>query len=142
MANINFLPPWVETNEQPAFYDKESGTVLQQTARMYAKVNQLVRSVNEQNETIADYIQQFIDLRDYVEDYFDNLDVQTEINNKIDSMVEDGSFQVLLDNYVEPKLLELDGKIGQEKTERQESDNQIQTVIQNVNSTLQAEISA
>ena len=36
---IEFLPPWVETGIQTAFYDKESGTVLQQTARMYAKVN-------------------------------------------------------------------------------------------------------
>jgi len=139
---VELLPPWVETGLQPAFYDKESGTVLQQTARMYAKVNETVETVNAQNSTIDDYIDKFNELHDYVHDYFDNLDVQTEINNKIDSMVEDGSFQVLLDNYVEPKLLELDGKIGQEKTERQESDNQIQTVIQNVNSTLQAEISA
>lgn len=99
MSRINFLPPWVETTLQPAFYDKESGTVLQQTARMYAKVNQLVRSVNEQNETIADYIQQFIDLRNYVDDYFENLDVQEEINNKLEQMVTDGSLQQLIDNY-------------------------------------------
>ena len=99
MNKINFLPPWVETNLQPAFYDSESGTCLQQTARMYAKVNQLVRSVNDQNETIADYIQQFIDLKDYVEDYFENLDVQEEINNKLEQMVTDGSLQSLIDYY-------------------------------------------
>lgn len=104
MNKINFLPPWVETNLQPAFYDRESGTCLQQTARMYAKVNQLVRSVNDQNETIADYIQQFIDLKDFVDDYFDNLDVQEEINNKLDEMVEDGTFQELLDAYFPKKV--------------------------------------
>jgi hypothetical protein len=92
MNRINFLPPWVETNCQPAFYDKESGTVLQQNARMYAKVNQLVRNVNEQNEAIELYIAKFIELRDYVHDYFDNLDVQEEINNKLDDMAEDGPF--------------------------------------------------
>ena len=102
MSRINFLPPWVETNEQPAFYDKESGTVLQQTARMYAKVNQLVRSVNEQNETIADYIQQFIDLKDYCEDYFANLDVQAEINAKLDQMAEDGELGNLIGAYITP----------------------------------------
>ena len=102
MANINFLPPWVETNEQPAFYDKESGTVLQQTARMYAKVNQLVRSVNEQNETIADYIQQFIDLHDYVEDYFTNLDVQEEVNNKIEAMSDSGELLAIMKPYIDP----------------------------------------
>lgn len=104
MNRINFLPPWVETNLQPAFYDLESGTSLQQTSRMYAKVNQLVRTVNEQNETIADYIQQFIDLRNYVEDYFENLDVQEEINNKIQAMVEDGTFQQVLDAYIQPTI--------------------------------------
>lgn len=108
MSRINFLPPWVEMTLRPAFYDKESGTVLQQTARMYAKVNQLIRSVNDQNETIADYVQQFIDLKDYVEDYFDNLDVQEEINNKLEQMVTDGSLQQLIDNY----FADVDEKIG------------------------------
>lgn len=101
MNRINFLPPWVETNLQPAFYDLESGTCLQQTSRMYAKVNQLIRSVNDQNETIADYIQQFVDLRNYVEDYFENLDVQEEINNKLDEMTEDGSITQLLKPLVD-----------------------------------------
>ena len=101
---INFLPPWVETNIQPAFYDKQSGTCIQQTARMYAKVNQLVRIANEQYETIQDYINQFLELKDYVEDYFDNLDVQEEINNKLDEMVESGEFaeivgQLLVNKY-------------------------------------------
>ena len=90
---INFLPPWVETNIQPAFYDKESGSCLQQTARMYAKVNQLVRIANEQWETIQDYINKFIELKDFVEDYFDNLDVQNEINAKLDKMMADGSWE-------------------------------------------------
>lgn len=102
MARINFLPPWVETNLQPAFYDLESGTCLQQTARMYDKVNQLVRSVNDQNDTIADYIQQFIDLKDYVDEYFENLDVQAEINTKLDNMATDGSLTALIKAYVDP----------------------------------------
>lgn len=98
---INFLPPWVETNIQPAFYDKESGTCLQQTARMYAKVNQLVRAVNGQNETIADYINKFIELKEFVDDYFDNLDVQEEVNNKLDAMTEDGTLGTLIGSYVD-----------------------------------------
>ena len=32
----------------------------------------------------------------YVENYFDNLDVQQEINNKLDQMAEDGSLQLVL----------------------------------------------
>lgn len=104
MSKINFLPPWAETNLQPAFYDVESGTCLQQTSRMYAKVNQLVRSVNEQNDTIADYVQQFIDLRDYVEDYFENLDVQQEINAKLNEMVIDGTMTDIISTYLTEPL--------------------------------------
>lgn len=96
---INFLPPWVETNIQPAFYDKESGSVIQQTARMYAKVNQLVRIANEQYETIQDYINRFIELKDYVEDYFTNLDVQEEIDKKLDEMAEDGTLGNIIASF-------------------------------------------
>ena len=110
-----FLPPWVETGLQPAFYDMESGTVLQQTARMYAKVQQLTRLFNEFsedvsnevnnferdiNETVQEYIDKFVALKDFVEDYFDNLDVQEEINNKLDAMVEDGTFAEVLEPLI------------------------------------------
>lgn len=90
---IELLPPWVETGLQPAFYDLDSGTVLQQTARMYAKVNELTGHVNE-------YTEKFTELYNYVHDYFDNLDVQEEINNKLDAMTSDGTMQELVDNYV------------------------------------------
>lgn len=100
---INFLPPWVETNIQPAFYDKESGSVLQQTARMYAKVNQLVRHFNclskETKETVEEYIAKFVELKDYVDTYFENLDVQDEINNKLDEMAESGVLERIITEY-------------------------------------------
>lgn len=99
---VPFLPPWVETGLQPAFYDKESGTVLQQTARMYDKVNQLIRNFNdlskETKETVEEYILQFTELKDFVDDYFENLDVQEEINNKLDDMAEDGTLETILNN--------------------------------------------
>lgn len=101
---INFLPPWVETNIQPAFYDKQSGTCLQQTARMYAKVNQLVRIANEQYAKIEEFIAKFVELKDFVDDYFENLDVQVEINNKLDQMVETGEFQTILDAVITPEF--------------------------------------
>ena len=125
-----FLPPWVETGLQPAFYDMESGTVLQQTARMYAKVQQLTRLFNELstetkneietfetnvdnrvtefensvNTTVQDYIDKFVSLKDFVEDYFDNLDVQEEINNKLDAMVDDGTLQTVIEAYLQPNV--------------------------------------
>ena len=127
---IDILPPWVETGLQPAFYDLESGTVLQQTARMYAKVRELTEAFNqfsedvsneinsfEQetndeierfegviNDTVEEYIGKFNDLHDYVEDYFENLDVQEEINNKLDDMVEDGTLQEIITTYIQSNV--------------------------------------
>lgn len=100
-----FLPPWVETGLQPAFYDMESGTVLQQTARMYAKVQQLTRLFNELSEetktTVEEYISKFVELKTFVDDYFENLDVQDEINNKLDQMAEDGTLQEIIGQYLD-----------------------------------------
>ena len=101
---VPFLPPWAETGLQPAFYDVESGTVLQQTARMYDKVNQLTRLFNEFSEDVAetvnDYIERFNTLYNYVHDYFDNLDVQEEVNKKLDAMAEDGTLTALIADYL------------------------------------------
>lgn len=116
---IDILPPWVETGLQPAFYDLESGTVLQQTARMYAKVRELTEAFNtftenvtnevndfedRVNATVEEYIEKFTELHDYVHDYFDNLDVQEEINNKLDQMLEDGILQEIVEAYVQPNI--------------------------------------
>ena len=105
---VEFLPPWVETGLQPAFYDKESGTVLQQTARMYARVNMLIRMFNklskQTKETVEEYIEKFNELYNYVHDYFDNLDVQEEINNKLDDMTEAGTLQEIITAYIQANV--------------------------------------
>ena len=51
-------------------------------------------------------------LHDYVQNYFDNLNVQTEINNKINAMMADGSFALILTPLVEAALPTIvDGKL-------------------------------
>lgn len=107
-----FLPPWAETGLQPAFYDLESGTVLQQTARMYDKVNQLIRLFNALSEetktTVEEYIAKFVELKDFVDDYFENLDVQEEINNKLDEMAEDGTLEEIVSTYLQPYVADIE----------------------------------
>lgn len=46
------------------------------------------------------------ELKDYITSYFDNLDVQEEVNNKIDEMVDDGSLLALLQEPVETATAE------------------------------------
>ena len=44
--------------------------------------------------------EEFDDLKSYVMNYFDNLDVQQEINNKLDAMYESGDLSLLIAPYV------------------------------------------
>lgn len=101
---VDLLPNWVETNLQPAFYDLESGTVLQMVARMYPKVQELNKAFNdfsEENvEVVNNYINAFNELHDFVEDYFDNLDVQEEVNTKLDAMAEDGTLAEIINEQL------------------------------------------
>lgn len=60
----------------------------------------LVNVVN-QNAAVTDYYIKIVDeLKSYVENYFDNLDVQEEINNKLDAMTEAGTLQEIVGEYL------------------------------------------
>lgn len=60
----------------------------------------------ETNTEITEETQaSFIELKQYVDDYFNNLDVQEEINNKLDEMVESGVLQEIIENYLKPNIV-------------------------------------
>lgn len=50
--------------------------------------------------TVNTNTESYNELKITVENFFDNLDVQEEINNKLDEMVEDGTFEALLGTYL------------------------------------------
>lgn len=56
------------------------------------------------NNTKDDLVTAFNNLDNYVRYYFDNLDVQEEINNKLDQMVEDGTLEEIIAKYIDTKL--------------------------------------
>ena len=47
----------------------------------------------------------FNELKNYVDTYFDNLDVQEEINNKLDEMADDGTLQEIVADYLNSKAV-------------------------------------
>lgn len=59
-------------------------------------LNQVIQNENTQNESIISLYDAFVELKDYVDNFFDNLDVQDEINTKLDEMVEDGTFDTII----------------------------------------------
>lgn len=56
---IQFLPHWVLTDLQPAFYDSESGTILQQMSRLYPKIQELIKTYNDFVTEVNRYITEF-----------------------------------------------------------------------------------
>ena len=59
----------------------------------------VIPALNTNAEAITELQELFVILKNYVDNYFDNLDVQEEINNKLDEYVEDGTLERILLNY-------------------------------------------
>ena len=52
---MNTLPKWVLANPFPAIHDFESLTVLDQTARIYGAMNELIEKYNEMVQQISNF---------------------------------------------------------------------------------------
>ena len=59
-------------------------------------LNNVIASQNTVQTNVETLNTAFIQLKNYVDNYFENLDVQDEINNKLDEMLEDGSLSTLI----------------------------------------------
>lgn len=58
-GRITPLPHWVLTDYQSAFYDSESGSVLQALARIYPKIEELITDYNNYVKQIDNIINDF-----------------------------------------------------------------------------------
>ena len=61
---ITQLPKWALVNKFPALYDTESLTVVEQTARLYGKINELIESYNNYIELVNSEIKKFTEATD------------------------------------------------------------------------------
>ena len=63
--------------------------------------NTVIPAVNNNGECVTELQNLFTELKNYCDNYFDNLDVQEEINNKLDEMAANGTLTTLLEPYLE-----------------------------------------
>ena len=61
----------------------------------------VIPAVNTNAEAVAELQSLYIQLKDYVDNYFNNLDVQEEINNKLDQMAESGELADIIAQYIQ-----------------------------------------
>ena len=62
--------------------------------------NTIIPTVNNNAEAVSELQALYEELRTYVNDYFDNLDVQDEINNKLEEMAESGQLTDIIAQYL------------------------------------------
>lgn len=67
--------------------------------------NTIIPTVNNNADAVSELQTLYEELRNYVDDYFTNLDVQEEINNKLDQMVTDGTLPEIIASYLNSKAV-------------------------------------
>lgn len=99
---MDLLPKWALVNHFPAIHDFESLTVLEQTARIYGAMNQLIGEYNTFADQINKSIEDFqtaseedrnnfeIAMRQEFQDFIDIVDLRIkEIDSSIDQIKKD-----------------------------------------------------
>lgn len=100
-----FLPPfkaWLASNI-PAVYDNTMTYYEELCALIKYLQDVVIPALNHNAEAVTTIATAVEQLQKYVEDYFKNLDVQEEINNKLDQMTEDGTLLNLILPYISGK---------------------------------------
>lgn len=94
MSKIIPLPPFKAflASNIPSVYDNTL-SYYDELTKLIAYMEELVPAVNANTEGLAE-------LKKYVENYFDNLDVQEEINNKLDDMAESGQLATIIAEFL------------------------------------------
>ena len=103
---IKFLPPFkrmcMSIGTLPSsFYASMSYYESMVWLYEYLK-NEVIPVVNNNSEVVEELQTAFNTLETYINDYFSNLDVQEEINKKLDEMAEDGTMTNLIKDYIDP----------------------------------------
>ena len=75
--------------------------------------NTVIPAINNNAEALTEVQNLFTELQSYVDNYFENLDVQEEINNKLDEMVTDGTLSNLITPLINTEISELTNSINQ-----------------------------
>lgn len=63
--------------------------------------NTVIPTINQNGQAVEELQNLYNELKSYVDNYFENLDVQEEINNKLDEMAESGQLTDIIAQYLQ-----------------------------------------
>lgn len=106
MNNLRPFRIWCQ-KVLPLVYD-DSLSYYELLCKVVDYLNKTIENVNELSVNFDKLQQMFNTLKKYVDNYFNNLDVQEEINKKLDEMAKNGELTILLQKvfnfYVTPQM--------------------------------------
>lgn len=103
MKTNKFISPFIGCVVQNFPFIEESIDGLTQydlLCKIVEKLNAVITQTNTQTENIEKLEEAFTTLKNYVDNYFNNLDIQTEINNKLDEMATSGELEAIIASYL------------------------------------------
>lgn len=81
--------------------DFDAITNYQLMCKIVEYLNKVMKNQNLVQENVLQLNKSFIQLQEYVDTYFDNLDIQSEINNKLDEMAQNGELAEIVTAYLQ-----------------------------------------
>lgn len=97
-------------------------------------LNKVINSENNLQERQDLLEGKYESLRSYVLSYFEGLDVQDAINHKIDEMINNGSFEIIISKYIAPYFSNINNKIEELDTKVSSLNNIAPTVVSSIES--------
>lgn len=111
MSNINYnfnkLTPFkffCLTNFPFIEEDFDSLNTYELLCKVVEYLNKVIDTTNTIGTQTEELINAFNELKSYVDNYFNNLDVQDEINNKLDEMAQDGTLANIINQNLKRKI--------------------------------------
>lgn len=99
MAKVESFRFWCQ-KVLPLVYD-ESLSYYELLCKVVEYLNNTIAAVNENTADVAQMRVELNQFETFINNYFDNLNVQTEINNKLDAMAASGELTNLMKPYID-----------------------------------------
>lgn len=93
---VNQINTWGINNFPFLESDFDKLTNYGMMMKLMKAMNDVIGNQNEVEDDMSKLYEAFTELQTYINNYFDNLNVQEEINNKLNEMVEDGTFDTII----------------------------------------------
>ena len=108
----------------PMVYD-DSLSYYEVLNKLVVHLNDVINNANAMGTDITNLYKSYVLLQEYVNGYFDNLDVQVEINNKLDNMASNGSLSALIQPLFDLYKTEVEGVVTQQNANIENQNNRV-----------------